>query len=142
MDRGSLSRNDREGRSNPSGGSKGPYTKCIGCLYESCIQMRKKMKNGEVSVNLCEEYTMNEEFLVNYAEKGKQIMILDIGAQVSLVRIEWMTQYLKEYDLELGDLKTSDCHQVFRFGPSRQYVSTKMVKLPIMVQRWMGKMMY
>ena len=134
MDRRSLSRNYREGRNNPTGRSKGPYIKCIGCLCESCIQMRKKMKNGEVSVNLCEEYTMNEEFLVNYADKGKQIMILDIGAPVSLAGMEWMTQYLKEYNLEVNDLKTSDYHQVFRLGKSRQYVSIKMVELLLMVQ--------
>ena len=54
------------------------------------------MENREVNVNLCEEYTMNEEFLVNYAEKGKHIMILDIGAPVSLAGMEWMTQYIKE----------------------------------------------
>ena len=85
------------------------------------------MKNVEVSVNLCEEYTMNEEFLVNYSEKGKQIMILDIGALVSLAGMKWMTQYLKEYNMEINDLKTSDCHQVFRFVPSRQYVSNNKI---------------
>ena len=50
-----------------------------------------------------------------------------------------MTQYLKEYNLEINYLKTSDCHQVFRFGPSKQYVSTKMVELPIMVKGMDGK---
>ena len=97
------------------------------------------MKNVEENMNLCEEYTMNEEFQVNYTEKEKQIMILDIGAPVSLAGMEWMTQYLKEYNLEINDLKTSDCHQVFRFGPSKQYVSTKMVELLIMVKGMDGK---
>ena len=62
---------------------------------------------------------------MNYAGKGKQIMILDIRAPVSLTGMEWMTQYLKEYNLEINDLKTSDCHELFRFGPNRQYIEHK-----------------
>ena len=45
-------------------------------------------------------------------------MILDLGAPVSLTGNEWMNQYLGEYGLEIGDLK-----QIFRFRPSKQYVS-------------------
>ena len=37
-----------------------------------------------MTANFCEGYNMNEEILVNYTEKGKQVMILDIGAPVSL----------------------------------------------------------
>ena len=33
---------------------------------------------------------------MNYTEKGKQVMILDLGAPVSLAGMEWMTQYLGE----------------------------------------------
>ena len=44
--------------------------------------MRKNAK--EMNVQLCERYDISEEILVNYAEKGKQVMILDLGAPVSL----------------------------------------------------------
>ena len=44
--------------------------------------MRKNAK--EINVNLCEEYVMNEEFLLYYREKGRHIMILDLGAPVSV----------------------------------------------------------
>ena len=32
-----------------------------------------------------------------------------------------------------------ECRQIFKFGPSKQYVSTKMVELPIMVKGMDGK---
>merc|ERR1712240_31836 len=33
----------------------------------------------------------------------------------------------------------SECHQVFRFGPSKQYVSKRMIELPVIVRRMDGK---
>ena len=90
-------------------------------------------------MNLCEGYEVNEEFLVNYTEKGKQVMILDIGAPVSLAGKKWIEQYLKEHELEIEDLKSNECSQVFRFGASKQYVSTQMVEIPMMVRRMDGK---
>ena len=32
-------------------------------------------------------------------------------------------------------MKMSECRQVFRFGPSKQYVSKEMVELPVIVRR-------
>ena len=72
--------------------------------------------------------------MVNYIEKGKQVIILDLGAPVSLAGNEWMDQYLKDHGLEVKDLKSSQCHQIFRFGPSKQYVSKRMVELPVIVR--------
>ena len=92
-----------------------------------------------MSVNLCEGYEMDEEILVNYTEKGKQVMILDIGAPVSLSGKEWMEQYLREHGLKMEDIKKHGCSQVFRFGPSKRYESTEMVELPLLVTRMDGK---
>merc|ERR1712002_1376485 len=77
------------------------YKTCIGCKCESCIKMRKNAQ--ELTANFCEGYNMNEEMLVNYTEKGKQVMILDLGAPVSLAGKEWMNQYLKEHQLKIED---------------------------------------
>ena len=85
-------------------------------LDEDCVKMRKSAK--ELNVQLCDGYKLYAEILVNYTEKGKQVMILDLGALVSLAGKEWMDQYLKDHELEIGDMKTSECHQIFRFGPS------------------------
>ena len=40
--------------------------------------------DGEVNVNLYDGFSVMEELLVNYTDKGEQVMILDIGALVSL----------------------------------------------------------
>ena len=66
-------------------------------------------------------------------------MILDLGSPVSLVGIEWINQYLKDHGLEVKDLKNSECYQIFRFGPSKKYVSKIMVELPVIVRRLDGK---
>merc|ERR1712240_994543 len=84
-------------------------------------------------------FQLDEEILVNYTEKGKQVMILDLGAPVSVARKEWMDQYLMDYELELKDMKMSECCQVFRFGPSKQYVSKEMVEIPVIVRKMDGK---
>ncbi len=88
---------------------------------------------------MCDGYELNEEILVNYTEKGKQVMILDLGAPVSLAGEEWIDQYLKDHELEVRDMKASECYQIFRFGPSKQYVSKTMVELPVIVKRMDGK---
>ena len=92
-----------------------------------------------MNVQLCDGYELDEEILVNYTEKGKQVMILDLGAPVSLAGNEWMNQYLGEHGLEIGYLKLSECYQIFRFGPSKQYVSKIMIELPIIVKRLNGE---
>ena len=133
------SRTER-GRTNERSGSKDNNKQdkyCRGCKCEDCEKMRKTAK--ELNINWCEEFTVNEEILVNFTEKGKQVMILDLGAPVSLAGNEWMNQYLKDYGLELNDLKSSKCHQRFRFGPSKQYISKLMVELPVIVRRLDGK---
>ena len=53
---------------------------------------------------MCDGYDLGEEILVNYTEKGKQVMILDLGAPVSLAGNEWMDQYLKDHGLEVKDI--------------------------------------
>ena len=46
-----------------------------------------------------------------------------------------MDQYFKNQELEIGDMKTLECHQIFRCGQSKQYVSRTMVELPVIVRR-------
>ena len=66
-------------------------------------------------------------------------MIPDLGAPVSLAGNEWIKQYLEDHGLELRDLKSSKCHQRFKFGPSKQYISKLVVELPVIVRRLDGK---
>ena len=74
---------------------KREYKNCIGCKCEDCVKMRKSAK--ELNVQFCDGYDLDEEILDNYTEKGKQVMILDLGVPVSLAGKEWMDQYLKNH---------------------------------------------
>ena len=94
------------------------------------------------SVNLCGQDIAEEmELNINYTYKdsGRQLMILDCGAPVSLAGISWMEQYLQEFDLTIDQMKSSPCNQPFVIGPSRRYVSTSKIDLPILIKREDGK---
>ena len=86
-----------------------------------------------VAVNLCE----CPEMIINYTYKdmGHQMMILDIGAHVSIAGVSWMTQYLREFGLTIEEMKSSKCNQSFVFGPSRRYLSQTLVEIPVLVSR-------
>ena len=66
-------------------------------------------------------------------------MILDIGAPVSLAGVLWMSQYLKEFGLTIGEMKYVKYSQPFVFGQSRRYLSESLIKLPVLVTRLDGK---
>ena len=70
----------------------------------------------EKAVNLCE----SPEMIINYTYKdmGHQLMILDIGAPLSIAGVSWMTQYLREFGLSIEEMKSTKCNQPFVFGPS------------------------
>ena len=74
-----------------------------------------------------------------YTDMGSQVMILDIRAPVSIVGVSWMKQYIEEFDLEIGDMKSVSYNKPFVFGPSKRYVSKSLVELPILVTRMDGK---
>ena len=93
------------------------------------------------AVNLCEEVAVGEELVINYTytDLGRQMMILDIGAPVSIAGVPWMQQYLEEFGLKVEEMKSVRCHQPFVFGPSRRYVSTTLVELPVLITRLDGR---
>ena len=75
-----------------------------------------------------DDIKINEEFVVNYIDLGKQIIIVASGSRVSLVGNDWLVQYFKEFDLEIGEMKNMSCRQSFRFRPGKRYVSMEMIK--------------
>lgn len=93
------------------------------------------------NVNLCNEgnFRVRDEFLINHTDLGHQVMILDLGAPVSLAGIQWLEQYFGEFNLTIKEMESSPCHQIFTFGPSKRYLSKSIVKIPIIVQRNDGK---
>ena len=81
------------------------------------------------------------ELSINYDYKdlGMQLMILDCGAPVSLAGISWMEQYLQEFNLTIDQMISTACKQPFVFGPSKRYISTSRIDLPILIVRKDGK---
>ena len=81
----------------------------------------------DTMINLCnKEIVIAEEMNINYTydDSDKQLMVLDIGAPVSLAGISWMKQYLQEFGLTIEEMNSVPCNQPFRFGPSPRYIST------------------
>ncbi len=72
------------------------------------------------SVNLCEATEISEDMVINYTYKdqGRQMMILDLGAPVSVAGIPWMKQYLAGF----GDRKFKRCtmQSTFCFWPKQK----------------------
>merc|ERR1711873_40975 len=55
---------------------KKEYKNCIGCKCEDCKKMGQSAK--EMNVKLLDGFKLNQEILVNYTEKRKQVMILGL----------------------------------------------------------------
>ena len=49
------------------------------------------------------------------------MMILDIGAPLSLAGVPWISQYVEEFGLKIEDMRSVACNQPFVFGPSKRY---------------------
>ena len=76
------------------------------------VKIVDKVPDPPASVNLCEEVAAGEELTINYTytDMGRQMMILDIGAPVSIAGVPWMEQYLKEFGLRIDDMKSVKYH--------------------------------
>ena len=87
-------------------------------------------KDKEHNVRLCkaDNIKIDEEFVVNYIDLGKQIIIVASGSTVSLAGNDWLVLYFKEFELEIGEMKNMSCRQSFRFRPGKRYVSMEMIK--------------
>ena len=74
-----------------------------------------------------------------YKDSGRQLMILDYGATVSLAGISWMEQYLQEFGLTIDQMASTPCNLLFVFRPSRRFISSTQIDLSILVTRKDGK---
>ena len=98
----------------PSRGRPFPPVRCIGCKCNSCYSNKKTLQEikdllskkvdvklvGQdpppANVNLCEATAIPEDMVINYTytDQGRQMMILDLGAPVSVAGVPWNMQYL------------------------------------------------
>merc|ERR1712240_6159 len=129
----------RDGRSGSRGrkNDKKQDSRCTGCTCDDCKQLRETAK--EFNVNWCKEYKENEGVQEKGSEQSNQIMILDLGAPVSVSGKIWMEEYLEKHGMTLQELNQVRCYQRMTFGPSRQYISRLKVELPVPVQDVNGK---
>merc|ERR1712121_161662 len=136
--RGNLP-DERDGRSRSRGrkNDKKQELRCTGCTCDDCKQLRETAK--ELNVNWCKEHKENEEAQEKGSEQNNQIMILDLGAPVSVSGRKWMEEYLERHGMTLQDLNQVRCYQKMTFGPSRQYISRLKVELPVTVRDMDGK---
>ena len=132
------------------------FPRRIGCRCQACNQTKRtcgeikkliqeklnvkivdKVNDSAASINFCEGVKVGEEMVINYTytDMGRQMMVLDIGAPVSIASVPWM----EEFDLKIQDLKAVKCNQPFVFGPSQRYVSESLVELPVLVSRLDGR---
>ena len=58
---------------------------------------------------------------------------------MSLAGPKWIRKYLREYGMNMEDFKAVECYQIFKFGLIKQYVSKRMIELPIVVTSMEGK---
>ena len=58
-------------------------------------------------------------------------MTFDTGCPKSLLNDKFLDEYLKENNIDKKELHRKSCHQKFRFGPSKTYVSEEIVTVPI-----------
>ena len=70
-----------------------------------------KTPDPPAAVNLCKEVSVAEDMVINYTytDLGRHMMILDIGAPVSIAGVSWMKQYLEEFNLEIEDMMSVSC---------------------------------
>ena len=93
--------------------------------------MRQSAK--EMNVQLCDRFQLDKEIQVNYTEKGKQVMILDLGAPVGLAGKSWLTNYCKYMKIQLNDLDSAACFKQFKFG-DQITTSRSLVKIPVVAE--------
>merc|ERR1712112_817983 len=77
-------------------------SRCTGCTCDDCKQFRETAK--ELNVNWCKEHKENEEAQEKGSEQNNQIMILDLGAPVSVSGRKLMEEYLERHGMTLQDL--------------------------------------
>ena len=65
-----------------------------------------KASDPPAAVNLCKEVSIGEEIVINYTymDMERQMMILDIGAPVSISGVSWMRKYLEEFNLKIENM--------------------------------------
>ena len=71
---------ERDGRSGSRGRKQGP--RCTRCTCGDCKQIGEA--TNDLNVNWCKEHKENEEAQGKGLEQHNQIMILDLGAPVSV----------------------------------------------------------
>ena len=105
------------------------------CWCDECKKRHIKVDNDAINmvqeetvVNLCNTYVVENTL------RGEQVMILDLGAPMSLVGRPWLEKYFAEMNYKIEELVSYECHQVFIFrGIDKRHITNKMIELPLLI---------
>ena len=77
-------------------------------MLKEKLDVKLVEKVPDTEVNLCGQVEDEKEMVINYTytDMGRQMMILDLRAPVSIAGVPWLEQYLEEFNLKIQDLKT------------------------------------
>ena len=67
-------------------------------------------------------------------DDDSKFMIVDTGNPKSLTSKKWLDNYLKVNIMKKDDVKSRQCRQKFKFGPSKSYVSEEILTIPFTFQ--------
>ena len=102
-----------------------------------------RAKISTTAVNLIHKdmvVNLYDAYAVEKIQREEKIMILDLGALVSLAGRPWLSMHLEKFDCTIEDMVSLSCYQVFRFGKiDKSYKSILMKELPLMVRSIKGK---
>ena len=56
---------------------------------------------------------LGQEILVNKTDPGCQVMIVDRSVPESLCGLEWIKQYLVNFGVEMEEMTSTECNQIF-----------------------------
>ena len=66
-------------------------------MIKEKLDVKLLEKVPDTEVNLCGQVEVEKEMVINYTytDMGRQMMILDLRAPVSIIGVPWLEQYLK-----------------------------------------------
>ena len=88
----------------------------------------------ELAVKFVEEETEDEIIIdMKYLKDANDMMVIDLGAPVSLVSSNWLENYMRNMRIDDGEVERSRDNRRFRLGKTL-YMSEEKIKFPVLMR--------